>query len=205
MLLYLRTFGCILACIFLLLPRQVHGQKHYSKITGVVLHAATGKAIAGAGVVHSGSNTAVVTDKQGRFSIYAQPHDTLLVKAMGFKPARHQLNMAADTTQPIVIKLQEEPVQLREVQVYNLPSQVKKPNYRPAPKLPPPPPAPPPTILFNPASYFSKEGKQRRKLRRFLAKEEEKRKLQEAERLKQEQEQTKQNYNRFFKDNTGYQ
>jgi hypothetical protein len=76
-------------------------------------------------------------------------------------------------------------------------SQVKKPGYDPAYEPAPPPPAGPPTIA-SPISLLydmlSKEGKERQKLQELLLK-------QAAERQKKEQE----NYNRFFKDNTGYE
>ncbi|TPE44122.1 carboxypeptidase-like regulatory domain-containing protein [Pontibacter mangrovi] len=202
MLPYLQTCCCTFALVLLCaLPMRAQQRQ----LSGTVVAAGTGAPIAGAGVIILKTNSIAITDKFGRFSLYAQAQDSLLVRAVGYKPLRYQVKDVADAPQQIVLRLQEEAVQLREVQVESLPSQVKRPNYRPPVQLPPPAPAPPPSIIWNPVSYFSREGKQRRKLRKFLKKEQEKRNQQEAERLRQELERKKQDYNRFFKDNTGYE
>ncbi|WP_276499003.1 carboxypeptidase-like regulatory domain-containing protein [Pontibacter litorisediminis] len=190
----------ILFLLFPLCTMLTHGQQ--AKVSGIVLQPDRKTPVIGAGISRLGTGTVVATDQSGRFTLLAQPGDSILVRAVGFKPVLYRIRQE----QELLFVLQEEVQRLREVEVSSTPTVVKRPpENKPAFTPPPPVPPSPPSILWNPVSYFSKEGKQRRKLRKYLAKEADKRQLQEAERLKAEQEKAKQDYNRFFKNNTGYQ
>lgn len=198
----LYVLGLLLLAIYTL---PAHAQQ--LKVSGTVLRPDKRTPVAGAGVIRLSTSTGTLTNEAGRFTLLVKPNDSILVRAVGFRPVAYQVKPELGTTQQLLFVLQEEVQRIREVEVSTAPLLVKRPEeqLKPAIKPPPPVPARPPTLLFNPVSYFSKEGKQRRKLRKYLIKEEEKRQRQEVERLRQEQEEAKQNYNRFFKDNTGYQ
>ncbi|WP_073850454.1 carboxypeptidase-like regulatory domain-containing protein [Pontibacter flavimaris] len=196
---------CVLwLLLFAIYTLPAHAQQ--LKVSGTVLHPDKKTPVAGAGIVRLSSGTGTITDEAGRFSLLVQPHDSILVRAVGFRPVLYQVKPEQGTAQQLLFVLQEEVQQIREVEVRSAPLLVKRPTEQLKPTITPPPPVPPrpPTLLFNPVSYFSKEGRQRRKLRKYLTREEERRQQQEAERLRLEQEQQRQNYNRFFKDNTGY-
>jgi len=76
-------------------------------------------------------------------------------------------------------------------------SQVKRLGHIPGLEPPAPGQAPPPSVV-SPMSLMydllSKEGKERRKLQELL-----------KQQALEQQQQEKQDYNKFFKDNTGYQ
>ncbi len=184
------------------------------RVSGTVLQPDKVTPVPGAGIIKYGTNTAVVSDEQGKFLIDIEENDTLLVRAVGYKPLLYLPKKLPVSELRVNIVLQEDSVMLGEVEVTSRPSEemiqralrnmkredpeyVKRPGYRPELEPGPPAPPPPPTIL-NPMTFlydmFSKEGKQNQKLQQLLLIEEMKRRRQEKE-----------NYNRFFKDNTGYE
>lgn len=166
-----------------------------------------------------------MTDEAGRFLVDVQSGDTLLIKAVGFKPLLYLPKKVQVSELRVTFVLQEDSVVLGEVNVTSLPSQeviqkllrnnqpapiniIKRKGYNPALEPPPPTPPPPPSLVFNPASALSKEGKQRRILHKAQKKKEREEKKREKERLIQEQkervEKARRDYNRFFNENTGY-
>ncbi|MHC2990984.1 membrane protein [Pontibacter sp. HJ8] len=184
------------------------------RVSGTVLKSDKVTPIPGAGIIRYGTNLAVVSDAEGKFLIDIEQEDTLLVRAVGFKPLLYLPKKLPVSEIRVNIVLQEDSVMLGEVEVTSRPSEeliqralrnmkreepeyVKRPGYRPELEPGPPPPAPPPTIL-NPMSLlydmFSKEGKQNQKLQQLLL-------IEEMSRRKKE----KEAYNRLFKDNTGYE
>jgi hypothetical protein len=159
------------------------------------------------------TNLGVLSDGNGQFKIDVAQDDTLMIRAVGFKPLLYLPNKLPVSELRVNIVMQEDSVMLGEVEVTSRPSQemidralrnmkrekasqVKKPGYIPGLEPPPPPPAPGPTIA-SPIGLmydmFSKEGKERKKVEEMKRQEELERKLKEEE-----------DYNRFFKDNRGY-
>lgn len=212
-------FCTTLLLLLLLYTLQTSAQQ--IRVTGIVVQPDNQTPVAGAGVSVVKSRAAALTNEDGRFKIYVQPNDSLLIRAVGFKPVyvavQHQLTSELRLT----IMLQEDSVLLQEVQVNSMPTDdqirkalrnmpekpkmlVQRPGYVPGSEPPPPPPPPPPNMVLNPASYFSKEGKQKRKLKKLIDAMNEAKKQQEAARLKAEQEQEEQKYNSFFKDSTRF-
>ncbi|GAB3821855.1 hypothetical protein GCM10028895_24860 [Pontibacter rugosus] len=174
--------------------------------------------VPGATIMKVQSNMGVVSDADGKFLIDVNQTDTLMIRALGFKPLLYLPKALPVSELRVNIVLQEDSVMLGEVVVTSRPSkemidralrnmkretnsQAENPNYLPGFEPPPPQPAPAPTIL-NPINLmydmFSSEGKQKRQLQEVKAKEEA---LQEAERRRKQREE----YNKYFKDNTGYQ
>lgn len=184
------------------------------RLSGTVLQPDKTTPVAGATVTKISSNLGVITDEQGQFKIDVSQDDTLLIRALGFKPLLYLPSKLPVSELRVSIVLQEDSVMLGEVEVTSRPSQemidralrnmkrekvsqAKRPGYIPGLEPPPPPPAPAPTIA-SPIGLmydmFSKEGKERRKV------EELKRQQELEEKLKEEDD-----YNRFFRDNTGYE
>ncbi|MBB6612820.1 carboxypeptidase-like regulatory domain-containing protein [Pontibacter sp. Tf4] len=209
---YLNLTGLILL-LMLLTWAPALAQRNV-RISGTVLGPDKKTPVPGAGIVRYGTTKAVISDTEGKFLIDVAPQDTLLIRAVGYKPILYLPRHMPVSEMRVTIVMQEDSVMLGEVEITNRPSQemiqralrnmnrpdpnyVKNPAYVPAPKMPPPPPPPPPTVL-TPISLlydlFSREGKELRKMKELYF-------LQELERQKKEQE----NYNRFFKDNTGYE
>ncbi|GAB3198173.1 hypothetical protein GCM10027293_14360 [Pontibacter aydingkolensis] len=170
--------------------------------------------IPGASVVKINSNLGVISDMDGKFLIDVAQEDTLMIRAIGFKPLLYLPKPVPVSEIRVNIVLQEDSVMLGEVEVTSRPSpemiqralrnmkqnttsQVKKPGYIPGLEPPPPGEAAPATIM-SPATLLydllSREGKEKRKLQELLL-------LEELERQQKERE----NYNRFFKDNKGYE
>ncbi|PRY13719.1 carboxypeptidase-like protein [Pontibacter ummariensis] len=206
-LLYILTL--LLTCF--MLPAQA--QKSI-RISGTVLQPDKKTPIPGASIVKINSNMGVISDEQGKFLIDVAQKDTLMVRAIGYKPLLYLPKQLPVSELRVNIVLQEDSVMLGEVEVTSRPSpemigralrnmkreqssQVKNPGYIPGSEPPPPPPAPAPTIA-SPIGLmydmFSKEGKEKKKLQELLL-------LEEAEKRRKEREE----YNKFFKDNTGYQ
>jgi hypothetical protein len=200
------------------------------RVSGTVLQPDKITPVAGAGIIKLSSNTGVVTDEAGYFRIDVAPaSDTLLIRAVGYKPILYIPQKVQVSELRVTFVLQEDSVVLSEVNVVSLPSQeviqkllrnnkpepiniVMRKGYDPSLEPPPPLPPPPPSVIFNPASAFSKEGKQLRLLHKLQKQQEKKEKEEqkrEQERLIQEQkereEQAKRNYNNFFKDSRGYE
>jgi hypothetical protein len=206
-LLLLTTF-LLLVCSLPVLAQQT------IRVSGTVFQSDKVTPVPGAGVIRYGTNLGVVTDNEGKFVIDVEQNDTLLVRAVGFKPLLYLPKKLPVSELRVNIVLQEDSVMLGEVEVTSRPSEeliqralrnmkreepnyVKKPGYRPELEPGPPPPPAPATIL-SPMTFlydmFSKEGKQNKKLQQLLL-------IEELKRRKQE----KEDYNRFFKDNTGYE
>lgn len=184
------------------------------RVSGTILEADKSTPIPGAGIIRFGTTTAVVSDNEGKFLIDIQPQDTLLIRAVGYKPLMYIPQRLPVSELRVSIVLQQDTVMLGEVEIRSRPSDemiqralrnmkretadlTKNPGYIPG--LEPPPPAAPvePTLL-NPMSLLydmmSREGQQRKKLQQLYL-------MLEYERQKKERE----DYNRFFKDNTGYE
>ncbi|MDX5345785.1 MAG: carboxypeptidase-like regulatory domain-containing protein [Hymenobacteraceae bacterium] len=184
-------------------------------VKGTVLQTDTRKPVPGAGVFILNKNTGTVSDSNGVFQIRMLPTDTLLIRAIGYKPSLYLLPKQRLNVVTIKVLLQEDEVLLKEVEITNRPSdeQINRAmrNMQPRPAAPQPKPnptvvieqknpgAPPPEpTIMNPASFlyeqFSKEGKQKQKLREIYEQ-------QAADSAQKE----RREYNRFFKDNTGYE
>lgn len=184
------------------------------RVSGTVLQSDRSTPIPGATVVKVNSKLGVLTDENGQFKIDVAQQDTLLIRAVGFKPVLYLPKPLPVSELRINIVMNEDSVLLGEVEVTSRPSpemiqralrnmkrqetsQVKKPGYIPGLEPPPPPAAPAPSI-GSPATLLydmlSKEGKEKRKLNELL-------KQQEEERRQKEREE----YNKLFKNNTGYQ
>jgi len=183
------------------------------RVSGTVLQPDKITPIPGAGIIRFGTNTAVVSDKDGKFLIDIEPEDTLLVRAVGYRPVMYLPKKLPVSELRVSIVLQQDTVMLGEVEVRSRPSDemiqralrnmkretadlAKDPGYVPVPE--PATAAPVAPTVLNPMSLLydmlSKEGKQRQKLQELYIK-------MELERLRKE----KEDYNRFFKDNTGYE
>jgi hypothetical protein len=184
------------------------------RVSGTVLESDKTTPIPGAGVIRFGTNYGVISDAEGRFLIDVDQSDTLLIRAVGFKPLLYLPRNLPVSELRVNIVLQPDSVMLGEVEITSRPSEemiqralrnmkkedpeyVKRKGYRPELEPGPPPPPVAPTAL-SPISLlydmFSKEGKQNQKLQQLLLIEEMKRRRSEKE-----------DYNRFFKDNTGYE
>lgn len=188
------------------------------RISGTVLEQDRTTPIPGATIVKVNTNMGVVSDAEGKFKIDVAQEDTLMIRALGFKPLLYLPKALPVSELRVSIVLREDSVMLGEVEVTSRPSQemidralrnmkretasqTENPNYLPGFE-PPPPKAPPAPTILNPINLmydmFSSEGKQKRQLQEIKAQEEA---LLEAERRRKEREE----YNKYFKDNTGYQ
>jgi hypothetical protein len=172
------------------------------KLSGTVLHAQTRQPLPSVTVIKVSTRRGTVSDEAGKFSLYVEPGDTLLVRSVGFKPLFYLVHPSAQADMKVDILLQEGSLELPEVKVvggldYEKVNRalrnMKKP---PAPKVAVKPPAPkpvfedkapappPPPTLENPASLLydllSKEGKDRRKLEARMEEEAAKKKALEA-------------------------
>lgn len=203
----------LLPVLFSLCSIAAYGQK-ITRISGTILQQDRETPIPGATIIKTNSQRGVISDEQGKFLIDVAIEDTLLIRAVGFKPLLYLPKQLPVSEIRVNIVMKEDSVMLGEVEVTSRPSpemiqralrnmkrdetsQVKKPGYIPG--LEPPPPAgPAPPTIMSPATLLydilSKEGKEKKKLQELLLLEELKRKQQEKE-----------EYNRFFKDNTGYE
>ncbi len=184
------------------------------RLSGTIVQADKKTPIPGASIIKVNSNMGVVSDAQGKFLIDLAQEDTIMIRAIGFKPLLYLPKPTPVSEIRVNIVLQEDSVMLGEVEITSRPSpemieralrnmkqttssQVKKPGYIPGLEPPPPTPAEPATIM-SPATMLydllSKEGKEKRKLQELLL-------LQEIELKKKEKEE----YNKFFKNNKGYE
>ncbi|MDX5420046.1 MAG: carboxypeptidase-like regulatory domain-containing protein [Hymenobacteraceae bacterium] len=203
----------LMTCLLLVCTLPTLAQRTV-RISGTVLESDKTTPVPGAGIIRYGTTLGVVSDEEGKFLIDVDQSDTLLIRAVGFKPLLYLPRKLPVSELRVNIVLQQDSVMLGEVEVTSRPSEemiqralrnmkredpeyVKRPGYRPdmEPGPPPPPVAPTPlspiSLLYD---MFSKEGKQNQKLQQLLL-------IEELKRRKQE----KDNYNRFFKDNTGYE
>ncbi|RIJ43052.1 carboxypeptidase-like regulatory domain-containing protein [Pontibacter oryzae] len=211
-------FCYILILMLLALCCQPALAQRSIRISGTVLQPDRTTPIPGATIVKVNTNMGVVTDNLGKFLIDVDQNDTLMIRALGYKPLLYLPKALPVSELRVNIVLQEDSVMLGEVEVTSRPSkdmidralrnmkreqnsQAKNPNFVPQLDPPPPPPAPAPTIL-NPFNLMydllSSEGKQNRQLQEYLEK-------QEAERRLKEQNKEKAEYNKFFKNNEGYE
>ncbi|MFT2007521.1 carboxypeptidase-like regulatory domain-containing protein [Pontibacter sp. 13R65] len=206
-----------LFCILLLLCSLSASAQKTVRVSGTILQPDKTTPIPGASVQRVGSTTGVVSDDEGTFLIDIESQDTLLIRAIGYKTILYLPRNLPVSEMRVTIVMQEDSVMLGEVEVTNRPSQemierairnmkrpdpnyVKNPSYKPPVDIPPAAPAAPPSVN-SPISMlyemFSKEGKERAKLQEML--------LQlEMERILKEAQEEKEEYNRLFKDNTGY-
>ncbi len=209
---YLPAF-CLVLLLVLLCQVQATAQRNV-RISGTILGPDKKSPVPGAGIIRYGTTRAVISDTEGKFLIDIAPSDTLLIRAVGYKPLLYLPQRLPVSEMRVTIVLQEDSVMLGEVEVTNRPSEemiqralrnmnrpdpnyVKNPTYQPAPE-PLPTVAPPPPTPLQPLSLlydlFSREGKEMKKMQELLL-------MQELNRLQKEHD----NYNRFFKDNTGYE
>ncbi|QCR23569.1 carboxypeptidase-like regulatory domain-containing protein [Pontibacter sp. SGAir0037] len=219
----LRTLSLFILLLMLLFSSYTSFAQRTVRIRGTVLQPDKETPIEGAGILQLGSKTAVASDAGGNFIIDIGLNDTLLIRAVGYKPMLYlpQILLVSEVRANII--MQEDSVMLGEVKVTTRPSEEmiqravrnmkqEKPNYtaRPGhnPDIKPitPAPPPPPNVVLNPLSAFSKEGRQIRELHKIKKKlEEEKQKKEENARLLEQEEarkKAKELYNSFFKDST---
>ncbi|MDX5421921.1 MAG: carboxypeptidase-like regulatory domain-containing protein [Hymenobacteraceae bacterium] len=158
------------------------------RVSGTVLESDRKTPIPGASVVKINSQLGVISDEEGKFLIDVAQEDTLLIRAVGFKPLLYLPKQLPVSEIRVNIVLQEDSVMLGEVEVTSRPSpemiqralrnmkqkqtsQVKKPGYIPGLEPPPAGPPPPPTVM-SPATLLydllSREGKEKRKLQELL-------------------------------------
>ncbi|HEY4148649.1 MAG TPA: carboxypeptidase-like regulatory domain-containing protein, partial [Chitinophagaceae bacterium] len=91
------------------LPRHVE-----AVISGTVVSATNGAAIAGASVVIKGTKRGATTDASGHFEIKADPGEILVISAIGYAPFNQTIGSSAE---PLSITLQEQTSQLNDVVV----------------------------------------------------------------------------------------
>jgi hypothetical protein len=177
------------------------------KLSGTILNAQTRQPLPGATIIKVSTRRGTVADAAGKFSLFVQAGDTLLVRSVGFKPLFYLVHPSAGSDMREDILLHEGSLELPEVKVvggldYEKVNRalrnMKKP---PAPKVAVKPPAPKPIFEDKPAApplaptlespisllydLLSKEGKDRRKLEARME-EEAARKRALAEKKKQQ-------------------
>ena len=191
------------------------------RVSGTISAAATREPIPGATVVVQRTRRGVASDVEGDFLITALPTDTLLFRALGYKPKRFALSGTTLSQLVVQVALVRDSVKLSEVKVIadrpdrasinralrNIkrpaPPVVKVPK-RPAKPKPlfavdsTAPKAEKPTITESNVDWlydqFSQEGKQRRKMEAVKA-------AEAAEKARQ----TRSQYNKAFRDNRGFE
>jgi len=189
------------------------------RVSGTVSEATSQQPIPGASVRVQRTRRGTATDAQGNFRLTALPTDTLLVRAIGYRPYRLLLGGTSLAQFVVGVRLVRDSVALGEVRVtadrpdralinralrnVKRSATVAKIPVRPAAPRPLfpvdtlPPALPKPTI-GNPTSFIyeklSRAGKERRKMAAIRA----------AERVEKAR-QARARYNRAFKDNRGYE
>lgn len=209
----MHRYPLLIVLIILFGSLPAYAQKSI-RVSGTILQSDKTTPIPGAGIIRFGTKNAVASDQDGKFLIDIQPEDTLLIRAVGFKSLMYLPKKLPVSELRVSIVLYQDTVMLGEIEVRSRPSDemiqralrnmkretadlTKNPGY--IPNIEPLPQAPPadPSVL-NPMSLLydmlSKEGKERKKLQHLYL-------MLEYERQKKE----KEDYNRFFKDNTGYE
>jgi hypothetical protein len=210
--------GLLLSAVLLLLALPARAQV---RVSGNISAAATRKPVPGATVQVQRTRRGAIANASGDFAVEAQPFDTLVFRAVGYKPQQLPLGGTGLSLLIVQVQLVRDSVQLGEVRVtadrpdraiinralrnvkrpaVPVVSQVKRPpKPKPlfavdstAPKaVPTPTLASPFSLLYE---EFSRAGKERRKMEEIL----------EAERLEKAR-QAKAKYNKAFKDNRGYE
>ncbi|SFQ58535.1 carboxypeptidase-like regulatory domain-containing protein [Hymenobacter arizonensis] len=190
------------------------------RVSGTVSAADTRQPMPGATVQVQRTRRGVVTGATGEFAVDALATDTVLIRALGFKPQRLTLGNTGLSQLVVRIQLVRDSVRLGEVQVVSdradraeinralrnmkRPAQPvvsgakRPPKPKPlfpvdstAPKAPVPTIASPVSLIYE---QFSREGKQRKKMAEIEAQ-------QKAEKARK----AKAQYNKAFKDNRGYE
>ncbi|WP_191906520.1 carboxypeptidase-like regulatory domain-containing protein [Hymenobacter baengnokdamensis] len=191
------------------------------RVSGTVSAGSTKQPIPGATVQVQRTHRGVVADAQGDFFLTALSSDTLLFRAIGYKPHRLVLGNTTLSQLVVQVKLVRDSIQLGEVRITadrpdraiinralrNMkrpsPPVVKVPKRAPKPKplfpvdsTAPRPEAP--TISGSNVDWlydqFSRQGKERRKMEEIKARE-------AAEKAQQKRAE----YNKAFRDNRGYE
>jgi hypothetical protein len=210
----------LLPVVVLLLSLLARPAQAQTRISGNITEAGSRLPIPGATVQVQRTRRGVVSGPTGEFLIEAQPTDTLLFRALGYKVLLMPLRGIALSQLVVQIKLQRDSVQLGEVKVTaDRPDRAvinralrnikrpappvasgakRPPKPKPlfavdsaAPKKPVPTIASPVSLLYD---QFSREGKQRRKMEEIEA-------AERAEKVRQ----ARAKYNKAFKDNRGYE
>lgn len=184
------------------------------RVSGNVLKAGEKTPLGGIGVLIKESGTGTLTNEQGQFSLTIHRNDTVVFRAVGYKTVEYVPVVRSLAEVRVNVYLEEGSISLQEVEISSRPSQEKIDRYvrnmkrpevnnirNPAPFVrfesdkPLTPIAP---TIANPISLmyemFSNEGKQRRRVKEM----EEQRRLEDEARRRK-------HFNRFFKDNTGYE
>jgi hypothetical protein len=191
------------------------------RVSGTVSVAGSRDPVPGTTVQVLRTRSGVAADAQGDFLITALATDTILFRAIGYKPHRLALGGTSLSQLVVQISLVPDPVQLGEVQVTSdrpdrasinralrnmkrpTPPVVKIPKKAPRPKALFPvdstgPKVIAPSIATSNVDWlydqFSREGKQRRKVEQLKAQEA----AEKAQKARTE-------YNKAFKDNRGYE
>jgi hypothetical protein len=191
------------------------------RVSGTISAAATREPIPGATVQVQRTRRGVASDVEGDFLITALPSDTLLFRALGFKPKRFALSGTTLSQLVVQVALVRDSVKLSEVKVTaDRPDRASinralRNMKRPAPpvvKVPKRPAKPKPLFAVDSTApkaekpnvaesnvdwlydQFSQEGKQRRKMEAVKA-------AEAAEKARQARSQ----YNKAFRDNRGYE
>jgi hypothetical protein len=209
--------GCALWLLVVLTGAPALAQRAPITISGKVVSSEDKKPIPGAGVLKWGTTSGRTADSLGRFTYVINPDDTLLIRAIGYKPQLYvPTSRTASELRPI-IELEVDPVYLKEVQIGNRPSPEKirtalnnmKRKQLEAAKNPNPTPILPPVevkeaapaTISSPATAlyeaFNKREREKKALDRIL-------KAVEAQEAAKREAGKRAAYERLFKDNTGY-
>ena len=191
------------------------------RVSGTISAAATREPIPGATVMVQRTRRGVAANVEGDFLVTALPTDTLLFRALGFKPKRFALSGTALSQLVVQVALVRDSVKLSEIRVTaDRPDRASinralRNMKRPAPpvvKVPKRPAKPKPLFAVDSAApkaekptiaesnvdwlydQFSHEGKERRKMEAVKA-------AEAAEKARQARSQ----YNKAFRDNRGYE
>ncbi len=209
----------------LLLARQAQAQAGAPnptvRVSGTVSAAGTREPIPGATVQVQRTRRGVAADIQGDFLVTALATDTLLFRAVGFKPKRFALSNTTLSQLVVQIALVRDSVRLSEVRItadrpdrasINRALRNMKPPTPPAVKVPKRAPKPKPLFAVDSTApkaeaptisgsnvdwlydQFSRQGKERRKVEQLKAND-------AAEKALEKRAQ----YNKAFKDNRGYE
>ncbi|TGE25802.1 hypothetical protein E5K00_11605 [Hymenobacter aquaticus] len=210
-----RALGLLVGCWLLL----AGGAAAQVRVTGTVSGAKDRQPIPGAAIFVQGTNRGTVANAEGDFALSVANTDTLVFRAVGFKPQRLPLGRTGLSQIVVQIYMLRDSIQLGEVRIQEgrpdraVINRALRNVRRPTPpanavrRAPPPKPlfpvdtiAPrdPIPTLASPISLiydqFSRAGQQRRKMEEIQAQE----KAAQAEKNRQK-------YNRNFKENTGYE
>jgi hypothetical protein len=191
------------------------------RVSGTISAAATREPIPGATVMVQRTRRGVASNVEGDFLVTALPTDTLLFRALGFKPKRFALSGTSLSQLVVQVALVRDSVRLSEIKVTaDRPDRasinralrnIKRPS-PPLTKVPKRPAKPKPLFAVDSTApkpekatiaesnvdwlydQFSHQGKERRKLEAAKA-------AEAAEKARQ----TRSQYNKAFRDNRGYE